>query len=958
MQVQFDLEPALEEEEPSVLEYARSHGACVDYTTERLRISDVNLPSNDTFDRDIWDPSDASITNAISGLTKERLEVNMDAALLLKAIHSFQEAPAKDYLAAEKRKWMLSLKQELPVIRSDYQLDLLNFGSAAMPDFKNLRIPNEITNEENDEGFEWPSKYSAYPAQCDEQAKAEKLAVSRDVLVHLQTSIRDTYTPDDSESIKAETLNPYVPSSPANRLPLASDSSDSVFAEAKALERHIMAADLLERRSSDSSDSMLLDITYQPHFSPLFENRTLPILKRRAEDLKVEGPLTPPMFSTSPMKKLKSVSFAETLHEYIPHVPWDRNEFGDDNCSANVHFDQFFEHIEPLAEQARRKVENEQLSGADTTARVDVPDVDFSLPMAPWNEYSQRKGGNHRPDDTKLDAQMKFLLKMKREDFKTATSWHGISALERELPWGISTTKVSTVNLEEKLHGESEMNRILSEATTGNIATSSAQLWKREGLRILDEDDVEEELEPEPEEDEERRHMEVLVRKRKLEMEEEAAEKQRCTISQQSPRTQIQSPRERHESHHWGEGTPIQYAPPIARSKTFDPNRQRPQASVSQQKSLHVLNDTGDGLMFGSFSATTALHKFMETRGKPAEPVSAGMSKELPPDRVSRPRTHTLPVRSRESSAVAAQHSSAQLQSTVSTKEQPQISLPKLPDVPKTLAPCSFIVSSALLRQRSLMKQVEQLYPGAELMYRDYGLPHAPAKEADILLSPSTGLIFTSLQQVKQRALPGHPDRSPVEERMKALQLRYERLIFMVSEGLSRGMEQLGSSRPDDARDKEVLAQFESFAAQLEGEVLIKYIRGGERALACSTVAEMANYGLPHGSTDIGDVKPLPVETSWEVFLRRVGLNPFAAQVIVAQLKTPFDVQLPILSSSPASSGVPGAVSVFGLTAFLTMSEEKRIRFFQALMGGSRILRRVSMALDQEWVSAAHGFRM
>jgi hypothetical protein len=83
-----------------------------------------------------------------------------------------------------------------------------------------------------------------------------------------------------------------------------------------------MAADSLLRKDSDGSDSMLLDITNPPNFNTLFEVSTLPTLKRRAEDLKVEGPLTPPMFSTSPMKKLKSVSFADNLDEYISYEPW------------------------------------------------------------------------------------------------------------------------------------------------------------------------------------------------------------------------------------------------------------------------------------------------------------------------------------------------------------------------------------------------------------------------------------------------------------------------------------------------------------------------------------------------------------------------------------------------------------------------------------------------------------
>ena len=94
------------------------------------------------------------------------------------------------------------------------------------------------------------------------------------------------------------------------------------------------------------------------------------------------------------------------------------------------------------------------------------------------------------------------------------------------------------------------------------------------------------------------------------------------------------------------------------------------------------------------------------------------------------------------------------------------------------------------------------------------------------------------------------------------LQSRYERLVVVISEGLNREMEELGSSRPDDPRDKEALAVFESFASQLEGEVLVQYVRGGEQALACATVVQMAEYGLPHGSDDIGDIKPVAEETT------------------------------------------------------------------------------------------------
>jgi hypothetical protein len=692
-------------------------------------------------------------------------------------------------------------------------------------------------------------------------------------------------------------MTPYIPSSPANRLPLVSYSSDSVTVEAQALHDQIMAADSLLRKDSDGSDSMLLDITNPPNFNTLFEVSTLPTLKRRAEDLKVEGPLTPPMFSTSPMKKLKSVSFADNLDEYISYEPWGQDLVTGEGNKSGIESDEFFQEIEALAEQARRGIDRERLSGADTIARVNIPDVDFSLPIAPWNEYSQQKGGKHRPDCTELQAQMNFISRIKREDLKSATSWRGLSVPKRELKWGFLNTKVSTPSLEEKLHGKSEMTKIITEAETSDFATSSAQVWKREGLRILDEDENEEELDPE--EDNERWDMEVLIRKRKLEIDEEMQ-----------------------QSHHFEGQGPVPIS--TTRSKTTNHASQRPQAP----------KDASSDLMFGGFSASTALHKFMKTRGKLVDPakVSTSEAPDLKGYALSRQSSHRPAIQDQQAQMV----------------NKP---LPTLPTVPSNLAPCSFVISSTFLQQRGMLKQIEQTYPKAEMVYRDYTLPHSVTREADIILSPSTGLIFTTLQQVKQRALPGQPDRSPVNERMMTLQLRYERLVVLVGEGLSREVEELGSSRLDDPRDTEALKAFEEFASKLVGDMVVRYVRGGEKALARSTVVEMVNYGLPHGSVDIGHIKPIAQETSWEVFLRRVGFNPFAAQAIVAWLQKPLNV--PVVPTHHAKT-----VLAIGLPRFILMDREERIRSFQALMGGSRVLITASKLMDQAWVSAVHGFRM
>jgi hypothetical protein len=66
---------------------------------------------------------------------------------------------------------------------------------------------------------------------------------------------------------------------------------------------------------------------------------------------------------------------------------------------------------------------------------------------------------------------------------------------------------------------------------------------------------------------------------------------------------------------------------------------------------------------------------------------------------------------------------------------------------------------------------------------------------------------------------------------------------------------------------------------------------------------------------------------------------------------------LPIVSNpQEASDASEKAVEVFGLPAFVLMSSDERIQRFQALLGGSRILKRASKLLDQQWPSAVHGF--
>lgn len=733
-----------------------------------------------------------------------------------------------------------------------------------------------------------------------------------------------------------------------DRLPLIPESSDSVLAEAKALEEHVMAGDSLLRHSSGSSDSMLLEVTdldalFDAH-EALKENplEKIPMTsKRESEDLKVEGPLTPPMFSDSPMKKLKSVSFSKMIQVGDTLQPWSDEDLPDSAGSQISISYELAKQIGPTVEKLNRKIENEKLSGADTVSRVEVPRLDFTLPVAPWNEFSEWKKGRRYSTSTELEAQMKFLEHIKHNELKSAAAWRGVSDLD--LKWCWYEFPDFTITLDEKLHGATEFAKIQDELRTDEIARSSGEVWKKEGLRVLAEDEGDEEDEIDPAEFEGLKDIKSLIRKRHLESEEQDQ------IENTQNRKQAAAARLRTSGH--------------VHLTSVGSGSQQSHRNILQYENTDGQKEAPTELMFGGFSASTALHKFMESQGKPA-PAAKGSHKARTNHTYSvqdlTSRTKEPPVVANHPLIKGTGHN-ATCSKLVMRQPIPSFGLPD----------ASFVISTALLQRRILVREIERLHPKADLIYRDYALSHSVCLEVDIILSPSTGVLLTTLQQIKQAPLPGRVALSPVKEQIARLQLRHERLLVLVSEGLR---EENSDSRPEDTRDKDFLSDLELFATRLEGSVAVEYVPGGEKEIARAIVENMGKYGLPHIGSDMHDIKLFPAETTaryyflltckctdslqWETFLRRAGLNPFAAQFIVASLKIPTVISLPSIQSSPIVHTTQRIVEAVGLSMFVLMRHEDRVKNFQAIMGGRRILDRVGGLLDQRWLSAAHGFKM
>ncbi|KAL7924318.1 hypothetical protein ACQKWADRAFT_286436 [Trichoderma austrokoningii] len=247
-----------------------------------------------------------------------------------------------------------------------------------------------------------------------------------------------------------------------------------------------------------------------------------------------------------------------------------------------------------------------------------------------------------------------------------------------------------------------------------------------------------------------------------------------------------------------------------------------------------------------------------------------------------------------------------------------------------------FIVSIDLSRR--ILQQLEHVWPPKSLLDVDYmehiisesrfaeptqcrDVASALGFEADISLSPQTGIIVTNILKVRQRPLPGSQAQTPLRDRVQKVSQKYDTLLVLVSESHPSG-EFSGALAPSDIA---AYADFVSFTIALDGDINVQLVPGAEQTMASWISAFLSrNPFKSHG------LRPLlsPEETSWEMFLRRAGMNIFAAKILS---KTLFE-----------------QAGASGLAVFLTMPAQDRVARFAPLLG-DKVLRVCAEALDRSW---------
>jgi hypothetical protein len=737
---------------------------------------------------------------------------------------------------------------------------------------------------------------------------------------------------------------PYVPSSDVCNLELLSDPT-SACEELRGIEETMIRKDALSAgrpsssaACSDSTSTLINSDNIGDIYSPLRDLKEPPILpsfkRQRIEDLKVDGPLTPPKLEQPPPWQRKKVSFQEALFEIIPDLP---SPIPNPEETSMDDIERFFdENIRPIAEQAERRLEQEQLLEADATSRVQVPVMDLSRPLAPWNASAH---SNTQENDTK-----KLLLQMKRNHFRNCF-WPLFGKAERSLPWAPFPTELTKVAVREDLGEDEEFVDLISQPECIDHTTL---VWKLDGLRIFDRDDSDtDEIDyghfPET------LDLQSLLRKRKLDLDEEAE------FLKQSPLSTMN-----------GRGP-----------ARLGPSDEEPDLP---------------------FSAVDAIENFINIRSGEGKRMKLMQS------------SYFRASEQISSSEATVMEGTTETPTAIPNAIHKIHRAPPPPPLPQLVIPKdhrSFIISSSFLADRSLFRLIQSFYPTADFIERDFALhaksaPTVPlgppprpstdstlANEADIIFSPSAGLITTSLQKIAQRPLPGSSSLSPIFNRIFLTAPRYEALFILVTDGRPSASTTtaLGSAAPESTFTSPSLAPLLSLQAFLStlplpnppsviliptpapsgGNPLVPlathivHLMITHSLPSRSTVPQPPGHGSPHSEYPFLGRRKLPEpiqlrqeETNWELFLRRAGMNAYAAQAVLASLRPPvLDrswEKLDMGSRAGRADGYEEAAETkrWSLAAFVRMSEEERARKFEGMIGRG-LLTRVGKVLDARW---------
>jgi hypothetical protein len=720
------------------------------------------------------------------------------------------------------------------------------------------------------------------------------------------------------------------------QIDLASTPEDLIAWDAAAAEKDILSTQqATDITPPDGSMFTAQEIAAAIDSYTATASSSSPLARKRVRGLHLEPPLTPhdrvesaSEDEGSSAKRAKKVHFDPGIAALIPDLQIE----GSDTLSgiAEQQDVELQDIILRDAESVRLQLQNEQLVEIDTTLRVRVPQLEPVRPQPPWGPY-----GNSEADRTTSQTRQNTLRHLSKEFLKDTRKWSGVSKLERILLRAPFPHHLGKVDLHEQFDGDVSLGELFDDMRLDDDAGDiDVQPMVVRHLRCHDRDD-DYEIEPAVFEDDD------------LDGDIEEEERQ---VPEHSPDM------------------------PLAIDQDLLGSKRQSNLDSATTRLVRVAPTPSELPITATFrtSAATAnlmqgdgLAHFMQLRGKAPrilKPVGEEGRGTVLPSALPAPKSNLAPA-----AVMVAQVDNRHEREP----ETAPISIP-MPEIKKlaTHHKIPIAVSSAFMAgDRRLMRLLQTTLPNIDICEREPALTllqnnSGQTEEADLTLSPSTGVILTTLQKLKQKPLPGqqHSLTGNLRSRIASTAPRYERLIILVKETSSNPSQPDGpttsavsTTNPLDNHDCAAVSDLTAWtitALSPGPEIQILYIPGGDlEATNWLAAAVSHNYhrgglgaaidaavGADHNVHDDDDEFCLMRdETMWERWLRAAGLNAFAAQVVLRGLR--------MKNLSPTSSGGVR----FGLQAFVAMTLVQWIETFGGLLGGERVLRRVSAGLDGGW---------
>ncbi len=604
---------------------------------------------------------------------------------------------------------------------------------------------------------------------------------------------------------------------------------------------------------------------------------------------------------SSPPKSEQTMR-ASTLSDTLGMAPPTQHPDSDDDNSMEAFDEQLKEELWSLAESARKEVdtllEDDRIVPPQDCLRLAVPQLDRIVIRPPW------------------DIQQEDFLASSLKEMCLASTSNAEMQNEKNLNWQAIPGHLMQLGLHDQIVDDGKLHKWL-ESSRG-VTRSEQLIFKKQGLRLLDMDD---DSDNEMEED-----IDLLI-----DMHQPAM----ATIATKRDEQDLN----------------LTLDLPV--KKRCIPNTDAMQDILRSQDSLTNPES--------SFSTSNALETFLDLRGgkfKRTLVPKPSLANELVNDPIQS-------TQSQDNKIVDSCSVSGPLPSqTAIDSTAAMIQVPSTPNqdnsrcvgTKKAQPECmelewgrSIVVDTAILeKHRSLIGSLEAR--GADrlnVVYRELSkVGHNACTHAlpDMILSPRTALLITNLQALNQRSLPGQgvPGQGMLQTRVLKLAQEYDRLFVLAA--ITGPTCSLSQAQVD------TMTVFTSFCASLfrsnhctatpvwvsskENQAIEEALNGRAWDLLCRYAFPEVEPGQSTQKA-IDTVALINDETLWEQLLRKAGLNPMAAQVVIGSLRR-LDQ-----SGSNFDHG-------WGLRRLVQLNPGERVDMFESTLG-ARMVKRLSDVLDRSW---------